>query len=59
MSAFPIAGPLSLNSRHGRELRVQWALIRCERKEICREMHRRKDLKKHRQSLRKRKAPRT
>ncbi|EPM50600.1 hypothetical protein [Pseudomonas syringae] len=53
---FPLLGLLSLNSERGRELRLQWRIIRSERKEIRQEMRRRKDLEKHRENLRKRKA---
>ncbi|RMN44961.1 hypothetical protein SAMN05444506_1332 [Pseudomonas syringae] len=53
---FPLLGLLSLNSERGRELRLQWRIIRSERKEIRQEMRRRKDLEKHRENLRKRNA---
>ncbi|PBP99044.1 hypothetical protein CCL17_18930, partial [Pseudomonas congelans] len=53
---FPLLGLLALNSERGRELRMQWGIIRSERKEIRQEMRRRKDLEVHRESLRQRKA---
>ncbi|RMP06106.1 hypothetical protein ALQ31_00826 [Pseudomonas amygdali pv. morsprunorum] len=53
---FPLLGLLSLNSERGRELRMQWRIIRSERKETRQEMRRRRDLEVHRESLRKRKA---
>ncbi|MCI3947944.1 putative membrane protein [Pseudomonas syringae] len=53
---FPLLGLLSLNSKRGRELRMQWRIIRAERKEIRQEMQRRKNLEKHRENLRKRNA---